>query len=235
MNEPSIIFEDKNLLALDKPSGWVVNDATTVQGRQTLQSWIKDNLKFPISNDKLLRSGIVHRLDKPTSGIILVAKTKEVYEALQKEFFNREVKKTYIALVHGRVEDSKGVINAPVGRLPWKRTKFGVFPEGRPAITNYKVTGYYSLSSNPFTILELYPKTGRTHQLRVHLKHIGHPVVADPLYAGRKTLREDLKTFPRLFLHAKSIEFVHPVTKKVIKLESPFPPDLASALEQLKS
>jgi len=222
MENPQVIYEDDYILALNKPAGWVVNDSETAHGNPVLQDWISKNLKFDISNSKNLRSGIVHRLDKPTSGVILVAKNEEVFNLLQKEFFDREVQKTYVALVHGHVKNGEGVINAPVGRLPWKRTKFGVIDSGREAVTNYKVLKYF----NDYTLLELYPKTGRTHQLRVHLKHIGYPIVSDHLYVGRKTLRNDLKTFPRLFLHAKIIEFIHPVTKKKIKIEAPIPEDL---------
>lgn len=222
MQNPSVIWEDDYILALNKPAGWIVNDSNTVSNNPTLQDWIEKNYSFETSHVKELRSGIVHRLDKPTSGIILIAKTKEVFNALQKEFASREVRKVYLALVHGKIEPKVGTINAPVGRLPWKRTKFGVFPGGREAVTNYKVINYYK----GYTLVELYPKTGRTHQLRVHLKHIGHPIVSDPLYAGRKTLREDIKTFPRLFLHTKSIKFIHPVTGKEIMLDVPLPTDL---------
>lgn len=222
MDTPKILYEDDYILALNKSSNWVVNDSNTISASPTLQSWVASNFKFPISDSKDLRSGIVHRLDKPTSGVILIAKTKEVFEALQKEFFDREVQKVYVALVHGKVDLEEGEIDAPVGRFPWKRTKFGVFPGGRPAITKYKVLKYFP----NYTLLELYPKTGRTHQLRVHLKYINHPVVSDPLYSGRKVLRQDIKTWPRLWLHAKSIEFIHPITRKRIKIEAPLPSDL---------
>ncbi len=210
---PEIIYEDDCLFALDKPSGMDV---------EALQLWIKNNLKFSISNSYELRNGLVHRLDKPTSGVILVAKTEEIFYALQRKFADREIEKTYIALAHGKIDPPVGEINAPVGRLPWKRTKFGVFDGGRSATTKYKVLKYF----DEHTLVELYPKTGRTHQLRVHLKHIGHSIVSDPLYAGRKTLRSDLKLCPRLFLHAKSIEFIHPIAKKRIKIEAPLPSDL---------
>jgi len=222
MLTPKILFEDDYILAIDKPSGWVVNDSETSHNNLTLQDWVAKNFKFQTSNSRELRSGIVHRLDKPTSGVILVAKTKEIYDFLQSQFADRVIAKTYVALVHGKVEPKEGIIDAPVGRLPWKRTKFGVFPEGRAALTKYKVINYF----HDYTLLELYPKTGRTHQLRVHLKHINHPIVSDPLYVGRKTLREDIKIWPRLFLHAKSIEFNHPITGRIIKIEVPLPADL---------
>ncbi len=222
--KPSLAYQDDYVLALNKPAGMDV---------EMLQSWVKENFtrnlgySFAISNSRELRNGLVHRLDKPTSGVILFAKTAQAFSDLQKQFADRQIEKVYIALVHGKIDPPTGTINAPVGRLPWKRTKFGVYPEGRPAVTNYKVLRVIPTEAEgSLSLLELYPKTGRTHQLRVHLKHIGHSIVSDPLYAGRKTLRADLKTWPRLWLHAKSIEFTHPVTKKKLKLEAPLPSDL---------
>ncbi len=211
--KPSLAYEDDYILALNKPSGMDV---------EALQTFVKDNFKFKLSDSREMRNGLVHRLDKPTSGVILFAKSENVFFALQKQFADRVVQKVYIALVHGLMANEEGIIDAPVGRLPWKRTKFGVFPEGRHAVTKFKVTKKF----NDYSLLELYPKTGRTHQLRVHLKHLGHPIVSDPLYAGRKTLRSDIKTWPRLWLHAKSIEFVHPITRGKMKLEAPLPSDL---------
>ncbi len=223
MENPQIIYEDDYLLALNKPAGFVINDSNTVSDSPTLQGWIAKNLNFEISKSYDLRNGIVHRLDKPTSGVILVAKTKDLFYALQKLFADRLPQKVYIALVHGNVKEKEGIIDAPIGRLPWKRNHFGVLRQGgREAETHYKVLE----SFKDYTLLELHPKTGRTHQIRVHLKHIGHPIVADPLYAGRKTLRNDLKTWARLWLHAKSISFIHPITKKEIKIEAPLPSDL---------
>ncbi len=223
-SEPKIIFEDKNLLVINKPAGWVVNESNTTSDALVLQDWLSQNFNYEISKNKELRSGIVHRLDKETSGIILVAKTSDVFEKLQKEFADRNVKKTYIALVHGKVDPptggKEGIINQPVGRLPWKRTKFGVWDGGRPAQTEYKVIKNYG----DFSLLELHPKTGRTHQIRVHLKHIGHPIVADPLYSGRKTNRQDRKWCPRLFLHASELSILD------MNFKADLPSDLKSAL-----
>ncbi len=219
-SEPKVIFEDKNLLVITKPAGWIVNESTNTGNNPVLQDWLSQNFDYEISKNKELRSGIVHRLDKETSGILLVAKTSDVFEKLQKEFADRNVKKTYIALVHGKVQQEKGTIDAPVGRLPWKRTKFGVYEGGRPAQTEYKVIKNYG----NFSLLELHPKTGRTHQIRVHLKHIGHPIVSDPLYAGRKTNREDRKWCPRLFLHASELSILD------MNFKADIPSDLKSAL-----
>lgn len=224
-NNVKTIFEDDTLLVLDKPSGMDV---------EALQAFVRDNFTFELSNVRdVYRNGLVHRLDKPTSGIIIFAKTKSAFENLQNQFTKRGVRKQYIALVHGEVKDIRGTINTPVGRLPWNRMRFGVFTGGRPAVTRYEVSGHYLKDAAPYTLVNLFPKTGRTHQLRVHLKSIGHAVVSDPLYAGRKTLREDLKWCPRMFLHASKIEFTNPTTDKKVSYESKLPADLQIALDKL--
>lgn len=246
---PKIVFEDEYLLVLDKPAGMVVNRAESVKG-ETLQDWVESNNRSKPdhqsidSPDFVKRSGIVHRLDKETSGLLVVAKTPEVFSKMQEQFKLRMVKKKYIALVHGVIKDETGTIKAEVGRLPWNRERFGVLDEGegKEAETEYKVTKRLrdavsgkEVRKHPgkdfgYTLVELFPKTGRTHQIRVHLKSIGHPVVADEFYAGRKTAREDRKWCPRLFLHAKEIEFCHPLTHEWIKLVSNLPSDLQDAL-----
>lgn len=232
--DPKLIYEDYSLFVLEKPSGWITNDASTTNGQPTIQSWVRTNHYSLITNHLEFRDGIVHRLDKETSGLLLVAKTKETFEELQRQFKDREVHKTYTALVHGKTSHPLGVISEPVGRLPWRRDRFGVLPGGREAITRYKVIGYRVNSNNEkFTLLELKPETGRTHQIRIHLKHIGYPIVADEFYAGRKTARNDRKWCPRLFLHAGGISFIHPQTKKLVSFELNLPDDLRHALDKL--
>src|SRR3989344_3754134 len=140
--EPKIIYEDENLLVVDKPAGWIVNEADTTTTQPVLQTWLRNNFKYPLIGEWEERDGIVHRLDKETSGIILVAKTKEAFEELQRQFKAREVKKTYTALVHGKVEPKEGEIKETVGRLPWRRDRFGVLPGGRESSTVYKVISY---------------------------------------------------------------------------------------------
>ncbi len=258
--EPKIIFEDNEILVLDKPAGMIVNRADTTAGERTVQEWLEN--KFSIFNFQFLikkedsdfynRAGIVHRLDKETSGILLVAKNPQSFENLQKQFKERKVKKTYIALVHGKVASIQGEINVPVGRLPWNRKRFGVLAEGRDAVTKYKVLRHAELISaslqsrngipkqvrddmkEEVTLLELYPETGRTHQIRVHLKYFNHPVFSDPLYAGRKTARNDRKLLPRIFLHASKISFYHPEGGELVSFESPPPKELQEFLEFLR-
>lgn len=261
--EPKVIFEDKDLLVLEKPAGMVVNRSDTTKGERTVQDWVEEHLGVPrgvrvsrvpqgdsstrdtrgtfvTPRDTFIqRAGIVHRLDKETSGILLVAKTLEAFVNLQAQFKERKVQKTYVALAHGKIEPIEGEINVAVGRLPWNRKRFGVLSGGRESVTKYKVLSikYYvsGINKEPLSLVELYPKSGRTHQIRVHLQYIHHPIFSDPLYAGRKTSRNDRKLLPRVFLHASKISFFHPKTNELISFESPLPEDLNSFLSRLKS
>ncbi len=236
--EPSILYQDQDLLVLNKPAGITVNNSDTTKGQTTVQDWIEKTVHIgkmvPLDDpdaDFYNRAGIVHRLDKETSGILLVAKTPESFKNLQAQFKERNVKKTYVALAHGNVLQQEGEIRIPVGRLPWNRKQFGVIPGGRDSITKYKVLSYHEHSN--VTLLELSPETGRTHQIRVHLKYSGHPIFSDDLYGGRKTARADRKLLPRLFLHAAKISFTHPTTGVVISFESDLPTDLKDFLAGL--
>ncbi|HKC14941.1 MAG TPA: RluA family pseudouridine synthase [Patescibacteria group bacterium] len=220
------IFEDDDLIVVDKPAGVTVNRSETTKS-DTLQDWL-DN-RFVNPNDKSefsQRSGIVHRLDKETSGIMVVAKNASSFEKLKNQFKERQTKKTYIALAHGKLKTTEGEINAPVGRLPWNRMRFGVLAGGREAVTKYRVIKNLEINGELMTLLEVEPKTGRTHQIRVHLKHIGHPIFADPLYSGRKVSIADRVKLPRVFLHAKKLEFLHPTTGERMSFESELPKEL---------
>ncbi len=231
--EPRIIFEDSSFFVVDKPSGWITNEADTTTTQSVLQTWIRTNHQSLITNHPEFRDGIVHRLDKETSGILLVAKTKKAFTKLQEEFKNREVEKTYTALLHGRVE-REGKVDVPIGRLPWRRDRFGVLNGGRESVTLYKVLKFYPGNNAGHSLVEFYPKTGRTHQIRVHAKHIGHAVVADEFYAGRKTARNDRIWCPRLFLHASGIKFIHPESGKEVEFKSKLPPEIQQVLQNLE-
>lgn len=241
---PRIIFEDDSILVIDKPAGVIVDRAATNR-EKTIQDWVEENFEHELAKDFEYRNGIVHRLDKDTSGVLVIAKTVKAYEELQRQFKERETEKIYVALVHGKVANDTGIIEEPVGRLPWNRMRFGVYPAGKHAKTKYHVVANFSshpegrrlksANTSELTLLELHPETGRTHQLRVHLKHIGHPIVCDPFYAGRKTARNDLKWCPRLFLHAKSLEFGHPITKQKVEYTAELPDDLQGVLDEIAS
>lgn len=234
MNGIKIIFEDDNILVLDKPWGITVNRSESEKDK-TVQDWVEEQGKINLQNsdkenDFFKRSGIVHRIDKETSGILLAAKDPISFENLQSQFKERTVDKTYLALVHGKLEGG-GEVKVPVGRLPWNRKRFGVLSGGREASTKYDVVKSVVINGEPLTLLEVSPETGRTHQIRVHLKYINHPVFGDPLYAGRKISRNDRKILPRLFLHAHKISFTHPKIGEKVDFISPLPRELAEILE----
>jgi len=256
-----IIYEDKDLLVLDKPAGITVNRSETTVGGVTVQDWIEQKFKVQSASwrtkikdqeresDFYKRAGIVHRIDKETSGLLIVAKNKDSFENLQKQFKDRVVKKTYLALSHGRIFPEAGEIKVPVGRLPWNRKRFGILAGGREAITRYRVISNIPLSlklqrasksqtlniAEDLTLVELYPETGRTHQIRVHLKYINRPIFSDFLYAGRKISKKDRSLLPRVFLHAYKISFKQPKTGEILSLESPLPEELSKFLESLQT
>jgi len=238
MNNIKVIYEDEEFLILDKPSGITVNKADTTKDELTIQDFLeekfRDNQAWLLADqesDFYKRAGFVHRIDKETSGILVVAKNPDSFENLQAQFKDRKVNKTYVALVHGHVDSMIGEINVPIDRLPWNRKRFGVLAGGKEANTYYKVIKTFV---KPFTLLELNPKTGRTHQIRVHLKYFNHPIFGDELYAGRKTSRDDRKLLERVFLHAQKISFFHPKMGERVQFESPLPYELQSVLSFLE-
>ncbi len=246
--EITVVFEDDDILVITKPAGMTVNRADTTKDEVTVQDWAESKMELKsemvdleVGNDFYKRGGIVHRLDKETSGVLLIAKNPEAFVELQRQFKERIVKKTYVALAHGKVVPEEGEVNVPVGRLPWNRRQFGVVAGGREAVTRYKVirNGRLSLpggrqgndnKKEVVTLLELYPETGRTHQIRVHLKYLGYPIFADFLYAGRKTQRDDRELLSRVFLHAAKLSFIHPQKKEAVTFESPLPGELQHVL-----
>ncbi|HSW87990.1 MAG TPA: RluA family pseudouridine synthase [Candidatus Saccharimonadales bacterium] len=246
--EPSIIFEDADILVLDKPSGITVNKSETTTQEITMQDWVENKFKiaeltYPLAHNEegwesefYKRSGIVHRIDKETSGILLAAKNPTAFDNLQKQFRERVVEKNYLALAHGALIPPEGEINIPVGRLEYNRKRFGVVAGGRESLTFYKTIATY-LRRKPnetLSLVELFPKTGRTHQIRVHLKHLNRPIFSDSLYGGRKTARDDRKLLPRLFLHAAKISFLHPRTHQKVTFEDPLPKELQAFLDSLQ-
>lgn len=231
---PKVISDLKSFFVVLKPSGWIVNSSESAAGQLIIQDWIKENFDYEISQNDELRNGVVHRLDKETSGVLLVAKTEKAMLDLQRQFKERIVHKKYITLVHGKVSETHGLVQEPIGRLPWNRRRFGVFSGGRESSSEYSVLSYYKKGSEILTLVEVFPKTGRTHQIRVHMKHIGHPVVSDTFYAGRKTSRKDRVWCERMFLHSSQITVEDPDTKKQVTVKSELPEDLQAALDTLE-
>lgn len=249
-----IIFEDNEILVVDKPAGLVVNRSRTIK-EETLQDLLSKYFNLGSSLGVGDRAGIVHRLDRETSGLLLVAKSQKAFENLQNQFSERKVDKEYVCLAHGEINQDSGVIEGDVGRIG-KFGKFGIVKNGRESRTEFKVVEKYEFKKNKFdellskvqtksrinyltkqaqnyTLLNLSPKTGRTHQIRVHVKSIGHPAVSDLIYTPRKLLKFDLAFCPRLFLHASKIKFSHPVSKKHVEFKSDLPGDLGDALSYL--
>ena len=238
-NSLKILFENKDFMVIDKQSGLTVNHSDTTGNEVTLQDLILQSGKTDTTGadeEFISRSGIVHRLDKETSGALIVAKNSQAFENLQAQFKERKVEKSYIALSHGKILPEKGEINVPVGRLPWNRKRFGVLAGGRNAITSYRVISNFKfqISNETLSLVRLHPKTGRTHQIRVHLKYINHPIFADPVYGGRKLARSDRKILSRIFLHAEEISFHDPKTNETVNFKSKLPADLKDLLEKLE-
>jgi 23S rRNA pseudouridine1911/1915/1917 synthase len=229
------VFEDSFILVLSKPPGQIVNRAQTTKGKITLQDELEKRFGIKKSEEGIGgRAGIVHRLDKGTSGIILVAKTQSAFDRLQSQFKNREVRKEYLALAHGKAPKS-GRIKEAIDRNPKNRMRFAVVPGGRKSVTEYETLNYYKHEDDTLSLIKVKPLTGRTHQIRVHLRHIGHPVVCDRLYLSRRKLRKDQQFCPRLFLHALALSFVHPGSGARMRLEAELPSDLQTVLDSLSS
>lgn len=229
-----IVYEDDFLAVINKPAGMVVHPGAGVTAG-TLANAVA--FHFYNENKELnQRIGIVHRLDKDTSGLIVVAKDEKTHEALSEQFRSREVYKSYLALVHGEVEQNSGTIDAPIAREKHNRTKMSVRAHGRNALSIWKVRQRFE----KFTLLGVEIKTGRTHQIRVHLAYINHPVVGDETYnAGRdKTVREleirrAISDLNRFFLHAEKLSFTHPATRETLNFSAPLAPELRNFLELL--
>jgi 23S rRNA pseudouridine1911/1915/1917 synthase len=220
-----VIYEDEELVVVDKPAGMVVHPAHGHHDGTLVNALLARYPDLPVDADN--RPGIVHRLDKDTSGLIMVAKNEDARRNLQRQFKEGQVEKLYLTLVEGKVEPERGVIDAPIGRDARRRKRMAVLPKGgRESLTEYGVLEYLE----QYTLLEVRPRTGRTHQVRVHLAFIGHPVVGDNVYGYRKQ-RLGLR---RQFLHAQRLGFHLPSSGEYVALTSELPSDLGQVLDRLR-
>ncbi len=219
-----VIYEDADIVAVNKPPGMTVHPAPG-HGSGTLVNAILAHCDDLSGIGGVMRPGIVHRLDRDTSGVILVAKNDAAHQALARQLKARTIEKAYLALVEGTPKPSEGVIDAPIARDRARRQRMAVVSGGREAVTAYRVVERFSGAS----LIEARPKTGRTHQIRVHLAAIGHPIVGDRVYGKRSPL------VARQFLHALRIAFDHPRTGERVTLEAPLSPDLEAALVKLRT
>jgi len=245
-----VVYEDADLAVVNKPAGMMVHAGSGAnddeRNRGTLVNALLHRFRALSSTGGDLRPGIVHRLDKDTSGLIVVAKNDTAHAALGRLFSGRKISKTYVALVHGAVERPKGTINASVARDPIRRTRMTTRPteNARSAVSHYDVVRRISTRFGKFTLVQVRIETGRTHQIRVHMASIGHPVVGDTLYGASGQITE--QNIPRKqeatklrlgrnFLHAAKLEFEHPSTGKLLNLEAKLPQELEEFLVRLES
>lgn len=221
------IYEDDSLLVLEKPSGIVVNNSKTTTD-ETIQDFLYEKLGKELDGaDKesefYKRAGLAHRLDKETSGILLVAKNVESLEDLQVQFKERKVEKEYTALVIGDLKEKNTRVDAPLARNPRHRTKMAVVIDGKSAITDIYKVKELEFEGDYLTLITAKPLTGRTHQIRVHLAALEHPIAGDSLYSGRKRSAKYRENFGRLMLHASKITFTHPKTHEKLTFKSKLP------------
>ncbi len=219
----AIVYEDNDLIVVDKPAGLAVHPAPG-HPSHTLVNAILAHCPQLASVGGSLRPGIVHRLDKDTSGLMLIAKNDRARLKLQSQIKERSILKRYLVLARGRLAPERGTIEAPIGRDPRNRKRMAIVAAGREAITHYRVLRYL----NNYTLLEVTPETGRTHQIRVHLSAIGYPVVGDALYGAKSPF------LGRQFVHASYLRFEHPSSGRVVEFTSELPPDLEDALANIK-
>jgi 23S rRNA pseudouridine1911/1915/1917 synthase len=236
-----IVYEDDDLAVIDKPAGMMVHAGAgatdDARNRGTLVNALLHHMATLSGVGGELRPGIVHRLDKETSGLILVAKKDEAHRKLSAQFAAREVKKKYVALVHGWVKKDSGTLAQSISRDRVRRTRMTTRLEGgRAAVTHFRVTRRLDTKFGKFSLLELKIDTGRTHQIRVHVAAMGHPVVGDTMYGAPKQARgkNAVIGLPRNFLHAAELEFRHPRTGEIVALKSELPAELREFLGKLQ-
>lgn len=219
-----IVYEDDDVAVVNKPQGMVVHpSAGHAQG--TLVNALMYHMKNLSSINGVIRPGIVHRIDKDTSGLLMIAKNDQAHEALAQQLKDKTSLRKYIALVHGVIPHEKGTINAPIGRSKVDRKMQAIREDGKPAVTHFTVLERFE----NFTLVELQLETGRTHQIRVHMKYIGYPLAGDPVYGPKKTLKGNGQ-----FLHAKLLGFTHPQTNERMTFEAPLPEVFEKTLEKLR-
>jgi len=224
----TVLYEDPDVVAIDKPAGMVVHSGAGVHSGTLVNALLHRFASLSHAAGEL-RPGIVHRLDRYTSGVLLVAKNDAAHQRLAEQFASRKVEKTYLALVHGNVKQDRGRIEKPITRDPRQRVRMTArLSRGRAAWTEYHVLRRFA----GFTFLEVRIGTGRTHQIRVHLASIGHPVVGDRLYGAPASVPGQ-PALPRFFLHAHRIRFEQPSTSQPVTVESPLPPDLTGWMNGL--
>ena len=219
-----IIYEDADVAVVNKPQGMVVHpSAGHTSG--TLVNALMYHVKDLSSINGVVRPGIVHRIDKDTSGLLMIAKNDKAHNALAAELKDKKSLRKYVAIVHGNLPNDRGVIEAPIGRSDKDRKKQAVTAKGKPAVTRFTVLERFG----NYTLVELQLETGRTHQIRVHMAYIGHPVAGDPLYGPRKTLKGHGQ-----FLHAKTLGFTHPTTGELVEFTAEEPAIFKETLEKLR-
>jgi len=218
-----IVYEDEEVIVVDKPAGLTVHPAPW-HPDHTLVNALLAHCPALAESGELVRPGIVHRLDKNTSGLIVIAKNEAAHAALSNQFKNQTVTKSYLVLVKGKVFPREGAIELPLGRDPRTRKKMAVVEKGREAVTHYRVERYFG----DYSLLEVVPKTGRTHQIRVHLSAVGYPVVGDSTYGVKSDY------LPRQFIHAHRLGFHLPSSRRYMEFSSPLPQELKQALERLE-
>lgn len=253
-----IVYEDEQLAVINKPAGMMVHAGSGLtedaRSRGTLVNALLHRFQKLSSTGGDLRPGIVHRLDKDTSGLIIVAKNDRSHGALAEMFSGRAIKKTYVALVQGELERAKGTVNAAIARDPIRRTRMTTKPQenARSAVSHYEVVRKLATRFGKFSLVKVRIETGRTHQIRVHMASLGHPVVGDTLYgaasqitdqvaaqaapsrAARRKAEPERLRLGRNFLHAAELEFAHPTTRKPVHLSVPLPPELEGFLARLE-
>lgn len=217
-----IVYEDDDVIVINKPQGMVVHPAPG-HDEHTLVNALLYHCPLSTINGTF-RPGIVHRIDKDTSGLLMVAKNDKAHRSLAKQLKDKTNIREYVALVHGRIAEDEGTINAPIGRSLKDRKKQAVVKDGRNAVTHFEVLKRY----RDYTFVKCILETGRTHQIRVHMKYIGHPLIGDPLYGPKKTIKGNGQ-----FLHAGKLGFVHPTTGKLLIFEAPLPKIFQECLEKL--